>query len=587
MDFGLSASLTRALSLLAKLATATLLVVILSRARPLLMPIAFAAALAFILTSPMKWLQHRISRLPALALVMLLAVGTLGSAGYVLATQLNELTTHLGKYTESMRRKVATLQVRGGGPLARVEVMMARISDGLQKKVDSDAISVHVVPAEISPAAHMWNLAKPLAEPLITVLFVLVLCIFMLGQRDDLRNRLIRLVGTGNVTSTTRTLDEGAQRITRYLLDQTMINATFGAIVGAGLYFMGIPYAALWGAVAALARFVPYLGAIASMLMPAALAFAIFPGWSRTLLTMGLFVGMDVITAYAIEPLLIGRRTGVSSIALLISALFWTWIWGPMGLALATPLTVSLAVLGRHVPDLQFLAVLLGDDQVIGTEISFYQRLLARDEDEAGEIAQAQQAVLGPTGVMDRIIIPTLVLAARDLGRKEITVEDETFIVTSSREIFDRLTRGVSKVGIASPIHALGIAAHGTESELLLEMLAVVVAPEHANLEVLPPATALSEVIARVEHLSPEVVYIAALPPEGGPYARHLCHRLKARFPGLTVVALRPNEPGVEPTRAAKRLQEAGADLVVATLAEASAEMSRLLRPKLAAATSR
>ncbi len=185
MDFGLSASLTRALSLLAKLATATLLVVILSRARPLLMPIAFAAALAFILTSPMKWLQHRISRLPALALVMLLAVGTLGSAGYVLATQLNELTTHLGKYTESMRRKVATLQVRGGGPLARVEVMMARISDGLQKKVDSDAISVHVVPAEISPAAHMWNLAKPLAEPLITVLFVLVLCIFMLGQRDE------------------------------------------------------------------------------------------------------------------------------------------------------------------------------------------------------------------------------------------------------------------------------------------------------------------------------------------------------------------------------------------------------------------
>jgi predicted PurR-regulated permease PerM len=579
MDFGRSASFTRALSLLAKLVTATLVVVILSRGRPVLMPIAFAAVLAFILTSPMKWLQRRISRLPALALVMLLAVGALGTAGYVLATQLNDLTAQLGKYTESMRQKVTALQASSsGGPLSRVEVMIARITGGLEKRVDPAIVSVHVVPAQISPAAHMWVLVKPLAEPLITVLFVLVLCIFMLGQRDDLRNRLIRLVGTGNVTLTTRALDEGAQRITRYLLDQTMINAMFGAVVGGGLYFMGIPYAALWGAVAAMARFVPYLGAIASMLLPAALAFAIFPGWSRTLLTIGLFVGMDVLTAYAIEPLLIGRRTGVSSIALLISALIWAWLWGPIGLALATPITVSLAVLGRHVPDLQFLAVLLGDDQVIGTEISFYQRLLARDEDEASEIAQAQQAALGPTGVMDQIIIPTLVLAARDLGRKEITSEDEAFIVTWSRDIFEHLVRSVSEVEVASPIHALGIAAHRPESELLLEMLAVELAPEHGKLEVLPLTTALSEVIARVEDLSPEVVCIAALPPEGGPYARQLCHRLKARFPELTVVAFRPNEPGVDPTRAAKRLQEGGADLVVATLAEASAEMSRLLQ---------
>ena len=585
MVVGRSASLTRALALLAKLATAALVVVILSRARPVLMPIAYAAVLAFILTPPMKWLQRRIGRLPALALVMLLAMGALGSAGYVVATQLDELTTQLGKHTESMRQKVAALQHGGGaGPIARVEVMIARITDGLEKKVASESVSVHVVPAELSPASRLWVLVKPLAEPLITVLFVVVLCVFMLGQRDDLRNRLFRLVGTRNVTSTTQTLDEGAQRITRYLLDQSMINAAFGATVGVGLSLLGIPYAALWGAVAALARFVPYLGAITSMLMPAALAFAIFPGWGRTLLTMGLFIGMDAITGYAIEPLLIGRRTGVSSIALLISAFFWTWLWGPMGLALATPITVSLAVLGRHVDGLGFLSVLLGDDQVIGTEISFYQRLLARDEDEAGAIAQAQQAALGTAGVMDRIIIPSLVLAARDRGREEITPEDEAFIVTWSRDISEHLLPVLGKTGATSPVRALGIAAHRTESELLLEMLAAVVAPEHGKLEILPPTTALSEVIARVEHLSPDVVFVAALPPEGGPYARQLCHRLKARFPELTVVAFRPNEPGVDPARAAKGLQEAGADLVVATLAEANAELSRYLGPKAEAA---
>jgi predicted PurR-regulated permease PerM len=517
MDFGRSASLTRALSLLAKLATATLIVVILSRARPVLMPIAFAAVSAFILTSPMTWLRRRISRIPALVLVMLLAVGTVGSAGYVLATQLNDLTTQLGKYTESMRRKVAALRDSGDGPVARVEVMVARITEGVEKKVHPDKVSVQMVPAKISPAAHMWSVIDPLAGPLITGLFVLVLCTFMLGQRDDLRNRLISLAGTGNVTLTTRTLDEGTHRITRYLLDQTMINAAFGVVIGVGLYFIGIPYAALWGAMAGLARFVPYVGAIASMLAPAALAFAIFPGWTRTIMTMGLFLGMDLVTGYVIEPLLIGRRTGVSSIALLISALFWTWLWGPMGLVLATPLTVSLAVLGRHVPGLEFLAVLLGDDQVIGTEITFYQRLLARDEDQAGEIAQAQQAELGPTGVMDQIIIPTLVLAARDLGRKEITREDETFIATWSRDIFEHLLQQVSKVAGGSPVRALGIAAHRTESELLLEMLAVTMAPAHGKLDILPPSTDFSEIIARVEQLSPEVVCVAALPPEGGP----------------------------------------------------------------------
>jgi hypothetical protein len=175
-----------------------------------------------------------------------------------------------------------------------------------------------VVPARVSRATHLWDLIRPLAEPVISGLFVLVLCMSMLGRRDDLRNRLIRLVGRGSEASTIRVLDEGAQRITRYLRDQTGINAIFGGVVGLGLYFIGIPCFVLWGAFAALARFVPYLGAIASMLVPAALAFALFPGWGRFLLTVGLFVGTDVVTAYAIEPVLIGYRTGVSSVGLLV-----------------------------------------------------------------------------------------------------------------------------------------------------------------------------------------------------------------------------------------------------------------------------
>ncbi len=576
MVIGQAVPSTRSSSL-AKLVAVVLLTAVLWLGRPVLLPIAVAVALAFILSSPMRWLERRITRVPALVLVMLLAMGSMGSAGYVLATQLDDLTTQLGKYTESMRRKVTALQLGRSGPLERVEVMVARVSDGLERKAERADVSVHVVPTELTPVAQAWEVARPLAEPLVTVLFVLVLCVFMLGQRDDLRNRLIRVVGTGQVTLTTRTLDEGAQRITRYLLDQTMINAAFGAVIGAGLYALGIPYAALWGAIAAMARFVPYLGAITSMLAPAALAFAIFPGWDRLLLTVGLFMGVDFVTAYAVEPLLIGRRTGVSSIALLVSALFWAWLWGPLGLALATPITVTLVVLGRQVPGLQLLAVLLGDDQVIGAEIRFYQRLLARDEDGAGEVALAQQAALGPVGVVDQILIPTLVLASRDLGRKQITGEDAAFIVTWSRDIFEHVTRGARLAGPSPAIQALGISAHGAESELLLEMLAAELAADHGTLEVLPPATSLKEVLARVEQVSPAFVCVAALPPEGGPYARQLCHRLRARFPALPIVAFRPDEPGVDPAAAASRLKASGADVVVATLAAAGAELSRLM----------
>ncbi len=565
--------------MLARLATGALIVAILALGRPVLLPIAFAAVLALILSGPMRWLERHVSRIPALALVMVLAASTLGGAGFVLVRQFDELTTQLGKYTESMRRKVGALQAGGIGPLARVEVMVARVADGLEKKKPaSDEAPVQVMPARVSRATHLWDLVRPLAEPLITGLFVLVLCVFMLGRRDDLRSRLIRLVGTRHLTATTRALDEGEQRITRYLRDQTAINVIFGGVVGVGLYFIGVPYFVLWGAVAAVARFVPYLGATASMLLPTALAFAIFPGWSRAFLTVGLFVGMDLVTAYAIEPVLIGYRTGVSSIALLISAFFWAWIWGPMGLVLAIPMTLSLAVAGRHVPGLRFLAILLGDDPAIGPELELYQRLVARDEDGAAGIARAGQAEMGMAGAMDRILIPALALAAQDRGRRQITDDDQSFIAVGTRDIVGHLRPREKDVPAARSGRVLGVAAHRADGEVLLEMLSGELGPEEGAMEVLPATTPIDEVLSRVERISPEVVCIGSFPPEGGPHARRLCEALKARFPSLPVLAFRPGEPGVDPSLAVERLREAGADVVVVTLAEATTEMTRLLR---------
>jgi hypothetical protein len=466
--------------------------------------------------------------------------------------------------------------------------MATRVADGLEKKVAPDDVPMQVAPAPRSRATHLWDLFRPMAEPVITVLFVLVLCVFMLGRRDDLRSRLIRLVGTRNVSATTHALDEGARKVTLYLRDQALVNAIFGVLVGLGLYLIGVPYFLLWGTVAALARFVPYLGAIASMLMPAALAFAIFPGWDRALLTVGLYVGMDLVTAYAVEPVLFGYRTGASSIALLVSAFFWAWIWGPMGLALAIPITVSLAVLGRHVPALRFLAVLLGDDPVIGAEVGFYQHLLARDDEGAAEMARARQIEVGRAGVMAEMIVPMLTLAALDRARREISEDDHATVVIGARGILEHLPPPRTPADAALASRVIGVAAHGPDGDLLLEMLALELPAAGGGIEILPSSSSIEEVLLRLDGLAPEVVCIGSFPPADGPHARRLCMGIKARFPAQTVMAFRPGEPGVDPLRAADHLRKAGADVVVATLAEATAELTRLLhRPAASGAATR
>jgi predicted PurR-regulated permease PerM len=585
MEPALSASMTRGLSFFLKLASAVLVVVVLSQARAVLMPLAFVGVLAFILSAPMKRLHHwGVPKVLALVVVMGVFLSAVGGTGYVLATQLSELTTQLTKYNESMRQKVAGLQNGSAGPLGRLQKTFDRVTEGLERDELAAAAPVRVVATERSAAARLLEAIEPLAEPLANVVIVLVLCAFALGRRDDLRNRLIRLVGPRNLSLTTRALDEGALRISRYLLGQTTVNVGFGLLVACGLYAIGVPYAALWGGFAALLRFVPYIGATAAMLMPATLAFALFPGWREAGLTVALFIGLDVLTAYVVEPLFLGHRTGVSSIALLASTLFWTWLWGPLGLVLATPLTVSLTVLGRHIPQLHFISVLLGDESVLGAEFSFYQRLLARDEDEASELAQKQLATLGTIGLMDQVILPSLAIAARDRGLKEISPEDMAFLVGSTRDIVANMVREEKRPPAEDVGRVLALAASGAESELLMEMLAVVVAPIVGSLEVVAPSTPLNEIVARIEASSPKVVCVGAIPPDGGAPARQLCQRLRARLPRIKILALRPNEPQGDPTRAAARLREAGADAVAANLAEASATLTRFLAPVAIAA---
>ncbi len=558
----------RGLTFLVRLATAALLVFILSVARDVLVPIAIAFILAFVLTQPLKALvRWHVPRKLALAIVTLTALAIVSGFFVLLAVQIDELAEKVSGYSESMRKRVVALQV-SSGPLSKLEATFDRVTGGMDR-VGPQMETVRTVPALASPAARLKESIGPYLTLLAGVGIVFILTLFFLSHREDLRNRVIRLAGPRNVTLTTRTMDEGDHRISRYLVAQLMVNAGLGTMVAIGLYFIGVPYPVLWGAFAAILRFVPYLGSLAAALMPAALAFALFPSWWPVLMTMGLFVVLDLLTAYLVEPVLIGHRTGVTAIALLVSTLFWVWLWGPIGLVLSTPLTVSLAVLGRHHPSLNFLSVLLGDEDVLGPEVTYYQRLLAHDEDEANEIAQRLMPTLHPVGVMDQVMIPALLIAIRDRDRAQIDEDDIAFLTEAMRESTLPLRLEQPRPGHAQVV---GIST-GKESELLLQMVGAVLPKDAGGYEILSYATLDLNALGTRR---PNAVVLAALPPRGATPARELCRTLKERFPGIHIIALRPDQTAAEAEKAAVRFRTAGADQVVASIAEVSAAVAAL-----------
>ena len=554
----------RGLSFLVQLATGALIIGMLSVGQHVVVPIVLAVILAFVLTAPVKALiRLGFHRFLAVGLVMFLAVGLIAGFGTFLSMQVNELAEQVSGYTDSMRKRVIALELGRSGPFRKFEETFNSVTTG-RDHIGPQIQTVRALPAEVSAGSRLTNSIAPFAAPAAAVAIVFVLTLFFLSHREDLRNRVIRLAGPRNVTLTTRTLDEAGLRISRYLGAQTLINASVGALIALGLYLIGVPYPVLWGALAAVLRFVPYLGSWGAGLMPATLAFAVFPGWTQLLLVGLLFLVLDLVTGYFIEPVLIGRRTGVTAISLLVSTVFWSWLWGPIGLVLATPLTVSLAVLGRHLRPLRFLSVVLGDDEVLGPEVIYYQRLLAHEEDEASEVAQRLTPTLAPLGVMDQVLLPAVILAARDRDRREISDEDLAHLIDATRENVLQL-RGVEARKPRSN-RLLGIAT-GAESELLLQMLSVALPGELGSIEVMSLPSDLGELGALVP--APVAVVLAALPPKGGTPARELCRALKKRFPSLQVIVLRPDQTPEEAGRAAARFRAAGADLVVATLSEA------------------
>jgi predicted PurR-regulated permease PerM len=436
---------TPGLSGLLTLAVAVVVIAGLYLGRTVLIPITLAVLLSFLLAPIVNLLRRiHLGRVPSALIAVILALGIILALGGLIGTQIAGLAQLVPQYASTIRDKIDTVQ---GFATSRMNLVMRRLDTSATPKpapqtsrsADPKPVQVEVHEPDPTPIQIAERIVAPIVDPLSTTAIVLVVAIFVLLQREDLRDRLIRLFGSSDLHRTTVAMNDAARRLSRYFLIQLAINTAFGLVTGCGLALIGVPSPLLWGIVGLLLRFVPYIGAPLAALLPLALAAAVSPGWTMLLWTAGLYACTEAIMGQVVEPLLYGRSTGLSPFSVVVSATFWTWLWGPIGLILSTPLTLCLVVLGRHVERLEFLDVILGDRPALTPVESFYQRMLAGDPDEAGGQAEVLLRDRPLSSYYDEVALKGLQLAANDAARGVLTEAQLERIKTSMQDLIDDL----------------------------------------------------------------------------------------------------------------------------------------------------
>jgi len=415
---------------------------------------------------------------------------------------------------------------------------------------------------------------------------VLIFTVFMLLKREDLRNRLLRLVGLSQLNLMTQALDDTSGRVSRYLLMQFLVNAGFGTLFGFGLYWIGVPNPALWGVVAGILRYVPYVGTLVAATLPIALSLAVFDGWLRPLLVFLLVAGLELIVANFVEPWLYGAHVGISSLALLVTAVFWTVLWGPAGLILSTPLTVCVVVLGRYFPQFSFLHTLLGDEPVLAADAQLYQRLLAMDQLEAqtivGEVLKGRPLV----ELYDSVLIPALSMAEQDRHKGALSAAREEFLFLSINEMVVEFSEyqlaGATAIADAADRpnqRIVCLPAFDGADEIVAAMLAQILEQKGFATLSFPLGSSPNECLASIESGPGDVVCISALPPYAFAPARAMCKQIPERFPKLKVLVCVWGFGG-DTQKAMARFERTQPDRLSTSLAEAVEHVQELVRPK-------
>ncbi len=581
-----------------------IIVIALQWGRPVLVPIALAILLTFLLNPVVKKLQQRgLGRMPS----VMVAVFTVGFAilliGSLVVRQVTILVADLPQNTQNIKAKVQALRRFGSSEIAiQFEKMAKEISEvrtetvaekttsservitetPAEKTSDSDSA---VGRAETIPWLSLTGYLSSAAEVLATLAFSLILLVVFLIARDDLRDRVVVLAGRARVAVTSKALEDVTERISRYLLMVAMLNGSYGIMLGLGLLALQVEYAFLWGFMAGSLRFIPYIGPWIGAIGPIGLALATTPGWFQPLAVFGFVLVLELVSNNILEPLVFGRSTGVSSTALIISAAFWGYLWGPIGLVMSAPIAVCLMVIGKNIPQLAFLNLLLGNEPALRSDMGIYQRMMLGDDQEATRLILLRLKDSPVGEVFDELLIPTLSHAKRDFLRDQLSEEDRTLVLdgvlnslaqtekffrTTTQSKAEALNLAVEEADVRIPIEVrrvslLACPAADASDSAALTMLQQSLDSTQWDFEQTAVETLTSELVARIILKPPAILFIAALPPRGLTHARYLCKRLREGSPELQIVVGRWGK-----TRNCKleqeQLEEAGANFVTTSL---------------------
>jgi predicted PurR-regulated permease PerM len=546
-------------------------IAILYVARGILIPLAFAIVLTLVLTPAVAWLQKLgLARFPSVLIIMVVSIAIAGGVGWVIFNQLVEVVNELPSYQQNIHNKIEAIRTPGKGPVGRAAASVKELGKELSTAPPPTApptptqrrrntpnqpgqtVPVAIVAEPVNEFEYLRQLARPVLAPLGILGMVLIFSVFLLIEQNDLRNRLFRLAGLDRLNMMTQALDDATRRVSRYLMMQLLVNASFGVLCGTGLYLIGVPYAVLWGAVAGILRIVPYVGSLVAASLPLLLSLAVFDHWMRPLLVFLLFATLELATGNFVEPWLYGMHTGISSLAILLTTVFWAALWGPAGLILSTPLTVCVVVLGRHVPHLSFLHILLGDQPVLAAEAQVYQRLLAMDDHEARAVADVYLSENSLVQLYDSVIVPALTMAEQDRHKGALDPTREEFVFLSIKEMIAEFSeQPVASEPVNSesatdvqlerkPACAAGrvlcLPANDEADEIAAVMLAQLLDQAGCTALSLPLDPSLQHLVTIVEPVENDMFCISALPPFAFARARTLSRLLQVRFPRTKIV---------------------------------------------------
>jgi predicted PurR-regulated permease PerM len=538
-------------------------IAILYLAKPVCVPIALAILFAFLLTPIVSLLERTpLRRTGAIVLSLGLIVTGLGFGGWWLYQQFNDVAKEFNEAAQSgkIEQKIRFLKP-SGGTFAMVEKTLQRVTDATADKQERADLKVRVIP-DRKDFANKYKTLAPTIEFVAASFLVIVLVFFLMQDREQLRDKMLRLAGRAHLTVTTQAIGETSDRISRYLLTIALLNVGFGILIGLGLFLLKVPHAPLWGVLAGLFRFIPYVGAVLSAALPTFLSIAVFPNWYIPLAVMALFILTDQLIGGFIEPIVVGHRVGVSPIALLVSAIFWGWLWGPVGLLLATPISVCLTVGGEFIPALRIFSIMFGAEDPLEGYLSFYNRLLLRDRTGAIAIADRHAESDTMEEMFSDLFIPTLTFAQEELDRKRITSANDHFIKDVIRELIIRF--GDRNAGVPDPErHIVAVSVAGERLSLGTLMLTQLLREEGFSIDYftdLPDA----ELISFVNEVKPEAVFVSCTNVDHLEAGYGLLQLIAASFVDLMIGA-----GGSAFARDRAKTQAAGATYVPTTLTEA------------------